>query len=584
MKLFSKIAIIGTLAVGSAAAAQDNTQTLSAPAGERQTAARTTTMTATPAQRDAKITRTLRKMQSLRTNGSPQSAGDFRMKPAADPTAPTSILRAIVADIKALPPIRNAATRAKVRTAQRLFGSALTKAGAAPPDRAGALADVKAANAALSEMNTRERLRLRQKMRRIVAQGEMAESSLARGQASTTAAPTRPARSGGGQASSSVDGYAVQGATTQSPAPFGPGAKLAANVITFDIDDFEQNLIDGLAGRTIGYAYAIGRNGQLYSSDAFGDARTAADGEINQSPNKEMFTASMSKTITAVAMLKALRDNGISINTPIAGFLPDDWAQGPRIGEITFKRLMNHRSGIDFASPAASCCSPGAQTVDSLKAIIAAGSTGSADGDPHIYTNANYSLMRILIPLIAIDSGVIQNWANIWPLEDVYAALYAIYVDDNVLSPAGINKTGCFSAQSNATRTLYYDMATPGADGSDPGDWTLACGAAGWRLSAVELGSFMAYLRFTNTILDTQTRKQMDDLFLGWLDPGVFSAHVAGAFGDYRGHGGDYNGMTGCMINFHINVQASLIVNSEGGGFPTHVCRTLKDAFDNAWE
>jgi CubicO group peptidase (beta-lactamase class C family) len=585
MRSINTVLFLGTLAFTSALLAQDETQTLEAQAIAQQAPERATAMAATPAQRDAKIERTLKRMQALRAIGTAQVTGDFRMKPSFDTTAPTSMLRAIIADLKRLSPIRRAAPRAKVQAAQRLYGSSLRKAGASPSDRAGALADLRAANNALNDAKASAGPGHRRKLNAIFQKGKAAASRLARGLDSPAATTRTP--SSDGQASGSISGLATQDATTQSSAPFGPSNKLAADVITFDIDEFEQNLIDGLAGKTVGYAYSIGLNGQAHSAGEFGDARTAADGQTAQSPNKEMFTASMSKTITAVAMQRVLKDKGISINTPIAGFLPDDWAQGPKLGEVTFKRLMKHRSGLDIVTAPASpisCCAPSGQTVASLKTIIAAGSTGSADADQHIYTNANYSLMRILIPRIAYEPGVIQNWANVWPLEDVWAALYAIYVDQNVLSPAGISKTGCFSSQSDATRTLYYDMTSPGDDGLDPGDWTLSCGAAGWYLSAVELGSFLAHLRFTNDIIDNQTRQQMDDLFLGWLDPGVFSGHVSGAFGDYRGHGGDYAGTTSCMINFHINVQASLIVNSEKGGFPTHVCRTLKEAFDNAWE
>ena len=95
-------------------------------------------------------------------------------------------------------------------------------------------------------------------------------------------------------------------------------------------------------------------------------------------------------------------------------------------------------------------------------------------------------------------------------------------------------------------------------------------------------------MRFTETILDGQTRQLMDNLFLGWLDKVAFASYVSGAFADYRAHGGDYpignvRGMTGCMMNFHINVQASLLVNSRGGNLGAHACALLKNAFDAAW-
>lgn len=48
-----------------------------------------------------------------------------------------------------------------------------------------------------------------------------------------------------------------------------------------------------------------------------------------QTASKEMYVASMSKPISAVALLKLLDDRGISVDSLIAPYLLGDWDQAP---------------------------------------------------------------------------------------------------------------------------------------------------------------------------------------------------------------------------------------------------------------
>lgn len=393
---------------------------------------------------------------------------------------------------------------------------------------------------------------------------------------------------------------ATRSGGAQSAAPISPNASIAANVDTFDLGLFEQNLIDAVKNQSIGYAYAITRNGQLVAHGADGDARTDTDSQIDQSSQKEMIIASMSKTITAAAMLHAMNASGVSVNDSIVDYLPPGWAPGPNVEDITFRRLLTHRSQLDVpgtglggipdgsSNPGVqpfSCCTQNGNTHAAIKQIVENG-TAAIDNtpadDPHDYTNANYSLMRYLITHMTTEQGEIDDLAEIWPIGDVYGAIYAQYVQENVFSPAGILKLGPMPFETANTRTLLYDFNNPNDAGTVPGDWLDGVGANGWYLSAIDLARFVVHLRHTNVILDAPMRELMNDLFLGWLDPGVFAAHVDGAFGDYQGHGGDFI-MTGCMINFPINVEGVVLVNSANGGFPTHICNSLKTAYDTAF-
>jgi len=401
-------------------------------------------------------------------------------------------------------------------------------------------------------------------------------------------------------AKKSTGAQAAQGPATDFP--------LASNSITFNLELFEANIIDAVENQAIGYSYAITRNGQLAAFGADGDARTSTDGQRDQLPEKEMYSASMSKTITATAMLHAMKENDVSLNDPIIDYLPDDWEIGPNMVGLTFRRLLSHRSGLDIPNTGLgnlpdgaptlngvqgySCCDRSGNNYEAMKLIVANGvavlDPTPAD-DAYIYTNANFSLMRIIIAEMSSTQAEIDEFSEIFPIGDVYGGFYSEYVQANVLMPAGIGKLGCglpFEDKNN--RTLLYDLNDPNAAGVEAGVWLDACGATGWYMSAIDFARFLVHLRYTEVILDAQTRETMNNLYLGWHDPEPasgwnFTAHVKGAFGNYRGHGGTYI-MAGCMINFPIRVEGVLLVNSDNGAFPTHLCNTLKTAFDNAWD
>ena len=520
----------------------------------------------------------------------PPADGNFHLQGAPDPTTIISRLGALVTDLD------HAAQRSKwgplpkpfFLDAAQQFRMALDYSTAATPDLDAAVEAIGLGVAPLAAITLPRSQFLHEEVaalsnRAAAVARQFADPIVERAAAGDNLEVAEEARA----AIDLGDLALFQGDVELAVALFRQGLNLAANVVTFHVDAFEQNIRDALVGRAVGYAYSIGDDGGPVASGAFGEARTGVDSpQLLQSPSKEMFSASMTKTLSAVALLKALADAGIPLEAKVTDYLPPDWVRGPRFDEVTFKELLTHRSGLDTALLSRQGLS--GQTFATLQAVVAAGSLRPADptvSPAYTYTNANFSLMRILVPYIAIDPLVIANWENVWDPDAVYAAWYSIYVDENVLSPAGVNKITC--APVDPEPTLLYSLSNPGP-GHVAGPWMLSCGATGWFLSAEEWTSFLAFLRFTNDILASATRDLMDDLFLGWLDPqGTFGGAVTGKFGPYRGHAGDFTGsnitgMNGCIMNFPIGVQASLLINSKVNN-PTRACITLRDAYDDAF-
>ena len=78
-----------------------------------------------------------------------------------------------------------------------------------------------------------------------------------------------------------------------------------------------------------------------------GQARTSADPPaLPMSPDLVTDIASVSKTMTAMAMLQLLAKDGLPINTKISPYIYSDWTQGANISQLTFQELLTHSSGF----------------------------------------------------------------------------------------------------------------------------------------------------------------------------------------------------------------------------------------------
>jgi CubicO group peptidase (beta-lactamase class C family) len=367
-----------------------------------------------------------------------------------------------------------------------------------------------------------------------------------------------------GQAAFSTLAYAV------ATGHFGDSLGLAANTITFDVDLFEQNIIDALDDETVGYSLSITFNGQTHNGGhAEGLARTAADAPMTaQSPNKDMHVASVSKTLTTIVTLHVLDVLGLTPQEPVAPYLPSDWSLGTGVSELTFKDFMTHRTGFGQQEVSGS-------SYESLRALIAE----DVGVDSFDYDNDNFGLLRVAVAgLLGIDPVDYPDYSP----DELTAAVF-LMESQFLYSSIGVS-VDCKATDPNPT--IQYRFPDTGASGYDEPDRSLSCGGFGWFINANELAGVMSTLRNTEQLMSSQMREQMQDDFLGFMNPANGYSSPNGDFGVYFTHGGDwYHGsgeLHSCVMAFPIKVEASLLINSERGGFSSQ-CAVLRDAFDNAW-
>ncbi|MEM7315892.1 MAG: serine hydrolase, partial [Planctomycetota bacterium] len=357
-----------------------------------------------------------------------------------------------------------------------------------------------------------------------------------------------------------------------------------------------------------------------------GEAITASSNNGNSIPftaNTEMTVASVAKTITATALLHLLDAQNISIDSPISPYLPPTWQQGPNIGAapgysgVTFRDLLTHRSGIrriDFDNSGSASLAE--QTRESgLRQLIAIGigeydlnGNGMDDeGEERdslrsrfSYENANFALMRVMIPYIwnAIPDSVLNgdsplsdlpssvqtyvegDWNGDITGERLRASIYKYYVISNVFQPMGINGAATEGFGPNQTRT--YPFPAGDAPGYTMNDRTLQSGGEGWFLDARELGTFLHHITHENTVLSNATRQTMQSDSLGFKDPSI-TGYASGLFGDYHVHGGDLNNLNTGIAVFPNDVEAALLINSDMASGLRYQVSELKAAYENAW-
>ena len=258
-----------------------------------------------------------------------------------------------------------------------------------------------------------------------------------------------------------------------------------------NIDKFDQSLRNAMDALGVGYCYMIKRRGKILHVNASGWAQVSTDGPICWAPHIPMNMASVSKFVTAIAVVRLVRDSGISLKTSIAGFLPQYWTQGTGIGGITFRDLLRHEAGLG-----STISGTGAGNFAEAKGEIASGPSAVVKGK-YTYKNVNFAILRILFATLTGTLSPAFPTPSFLGISDdafwdaISAIAYQNYANDNVFAPAAVAPRD-FSADANAALAYATPPVSPGARIVDgPG----GSGQSGWHLSIGELARLLDEFR-----------------------------------------------------------------------------------------
>lgn len=324
---------------------------------------------------------------------------------------------------------------------------------------------------------------------------------------------------------------------------------------TFDSQKMKSYLKRELTAKgVVGFSYAIVRSGQLIESGAQGWARAPWEGKpLNPDQNAlkqpsvpltattRMTVASISKPITAVAIMKLVEQKKLSLDNKLYPLIQNKFPKaGKGVDKVTIRQLLTHTSGLK----------PGVGCAD-LPGLLSQPTSGNS----YDYENSNFCLLREVVEKV---TG--QNYVN--------------YVQSEILSKMTISNMSCKPDVNNPT--LYYN--TDQTIGKLWGDYSSSCSAFGWYASATDLAKFLAYVRYYK-VLSKSTTTQMLSEGLGWKK-------TVGTRGTYYQHGGDWiasqnRGFTGVIMNFPDNIDAVILVNTRSD---FNKLTLLKNAYESAFK
>lgn len=267
-----------------------------------------------------------------------------------------------------------------------------------------------------------------------------------------------------------------------------------------ELDAFAANIESSFTGLCTGFGYAIYENGNYVRGNGAG-FRYKSDHPLTALPfdeNTQKDCHSMSKTITAAAMIRALQLRGIGLDARIYDYFPkvfQDNAPGIPIKLITFEQILSHRSGFEDSAKTWT------QLLDELKD----GQDSPAGGDS-VYCNWNYGICRLLIPYVLYHDAMrdIETKVTSGQLSAGCADLYIEFTRDWILKPAGAFATRTRPPQNpqSVNFAYLYNWNDHDAEGIMP-NRRLDIGSGGWAMSSKEYGKFLRDLFDGNLLAPT---------------------------------------------------------------------------------
>lgn len=204
--------------------------------------------------------------------------------------------------------------------------------------------------------------------------------------------------------------------------------------------------------------------------------------------NTQYRIGSISKTFTAVLVMKAVEDKKLTLNTKLSQFFPEI----ENADKITIENLLQHRTGIHNLTDEAEYMQYNTQTKTEkdLIGIIKKYKSDFSPGVQFEYSNSNYILLGFI-------------------LEKVYKKSYAELIKDKITRPLKLTLTevgGKINTVKNQAKS--YNFINEKYEASSETDMSIPIGAGNIISTPSELLKFIVALE-TGKIITYESLKQM---------------------------------------------------------------------------
>jgi CubicO group peptidase (beta-lactamase class C family) len=308
------------------------------------------------------------------------------------------------------------------------------------------------------------------------------------------------------------------GPTGTGPAPLPAAAALDAGHLDAQLTPFVQAFGKKLGeSRAFSGLVVVAQHDRPVYAHGFGyaDRATHAVPDLDTS----FRIGSVTKQFTSAAIMLLVQDGKLSVDQPIATYLPDYPAVGAK---ITLHQLLTHTSGLPDYTEAPGFMEHRGEphTVAELLHVFWSQPLRFAPGAKFEYSNSNYIVLGAII-------------------EKVSGMPYADFMAKRVFGPAGLTRTVVGDAEGARDRALGYQPGAGGLVAADKIDMTVPFAAGAVRSTAADLIRWNRVLA-GEALLTAASKQRMytvekDDYAYGWLIKDAGGHRVIGHNGGIDG-------------------------------------------------
>lgn len=300
-----------------------------------------------------------------------------------------------------------------------------------------------------------------------------------------------------------------------------------------------------------GVAVGIIKDGQVFYSKGFGVSNINTRNPVT---TETLFkTGSVSKVITATAIMQLVELGQISLNDPIIDYLHYFKTADQNYKSLTVKHLLTHTGGIPGGYKRNYGYQNPGYSPDDIKNYVKTFSNKEFDfkpGEKYDYSNNGFVLLSALV-------------------EEISGMPFEKYAEENIFKPAGMESSTCNYIQTEKSMFADGHVIGKGFKNSVNSffpDTRWIMGADGFYSSSDDMNKLAItlqndYEKGTETLLKQETLKQMwtlqenGELGLCWF---IFNAWG----GTFIEHAGNAPGFS-AEFAFYDNLAVTVLCNSD---------------------
>jgi N-acyl-D-amino-acid deacylase len=209
-----------------------------------------------------------------------------------------------------------------------------------------------------------------------------------------------------------------------------PGLELFDDIM---INTLEKNNIPG-------GALAVSYKGQLVLARGYGYSKISLIGKEQVLPDSRFRIASLSKPVTATAIIRLMEENRLSIDQPVISLIKEvapDKVRDKRIKNITVRQLLEHRGGFDRDKSGDPMFLAVPPCPGFLKSYLESVILDFTPGERYAYSNIGYCLLGRIIERATGES-------------------YESYVRKSILNSVGIHDMEIGSSLQTKPKEVHY--------------------------------------------------------------------------------------------------------------------------------